>query len=221
MELKKNPKANLENRKKNFFLLGLVVALAVVLISFEYKVFDVTASKLGELQLDIMEEEIIPISQTTPPPPPPPPPAPTTVIEIVDDEEEVEEVEIMDLEIDDDTEIEFVEPEEEVAEEEIFTIVEEMPEFPGGQAELFRYLGKSIRYPQMAQDAGITGTVFVTFVIDKAGKVKDARVLKGIKGGCDEEALRVVAAMPSWTPGKQRGKAVSVQYNLPIRFTLK
>ncbi|MFT5336845.1 MAG: protein TonB [Sphingobacteriales bacterium] len=221
MELKKNPKANLETRKKNFFLLGLVVALAVVLISFEYKVFERSATQMGELNLDIMEEEIIPISQTTPPPPPPPPPAPTTVIEIVDDEEEVEEIEIMDLEIDDDTEIEFVEPEEEVAEEEIFTIVEEMPEFPGGQSELFRYLGKSIRYPQMAQDAGITGTVFVTFVIDKDGKVKDARVLKGIKGGCDQEALRVVAAMPSWKPGKQRGKSVSVQYNLPIRFTLK
>ena len=153
---------------------------------------------------------------------PPPPPAPTTVLEIVEDDEDIEEVEIEDTEVEEDFEVEIIEePEEEVVEEQIFTIVEEMPSFPGGEEELFKYLGKSIKYPQMAADAGISGVVYVTFVVDKDGKVKDAKVLRGIGGGCDEEAIRVVKAMPPWKPGKQRGKAVKVQYNLPIRFTLK
>ena len=149
-------------------------------------------------------------------------PKPTTVLEIVEDDEDIEEVEIEDTEVEEDFEVEIIEePEEEVVEEQIFTIVEEMPSFPGGEEELFKYLGKSIKYPQMAADAGISGVVYVTFVVDKDGKVKDAKVLRGIGGGCDEEAIRVVKAMPPWKPGKQRGKAVKVQYNLPIRFTLK
>jgi protein TonB len=106
-------------------------------------------------------------------------------------------------------------------EPQIFTIVEEMPSFPGGEAELFKYLNKNVKYPQMAQDAGITGVVYLTFVVDENGKVKDPKVLRGIGGGCDEEAIRVVKSMPAWEPGKQRGKAVRVQYNLPIRFTLR
>jgi protein TonB len=112
-------------------------------------------------------------------------------------------------------------PVEVEAEPEIFTIVEEMPNFPGGEAKLFEYLGKNIKYPQMATDMGISGVVYVTFVVDENGKVKDPKVLRGIGGGCDEEALRVVRNMPPWEPGKQRGKAVRVQYNLPIRFTLR
>ena len=144
------------------------------------------------------------------------------MLEIVEDDEDIEEVEIEDTEVEEDFEVEIIEePEEEVVEEQIFTIVEEMPSFPGGEEELFKYLGKSIKYPQMAADAGISGVVYVTFVVDKDGKVKDAKVLRGIGGGCDEEAIRVVKAMPPWKPGKQRGKAVKVQYNLPIRFTLK
>ena len=222
MEVKKSNEANLEKKRRSFFWVGMVFSLAIVLMAFEYTVHEVTESNLGDLQLDMIEEEIVPISQLTPPPPPPPP-QPTTVIEIVDDEEEVEEeLEVLDLEVDQETEVEFVEmPEEEVTEEKIFTIVEEMPEFPGGQEALFKYLGKSIDYPQMAADAGIQGVVYVTFVVDNDGKVKGARVLKGIGGGCDEEALRVVNNMPKWSPGKQRGKSVKVQYNLPIRFTLR
>ena len=146
-----------------------------------------------------------------------------TVVEVEDedDEEEVEEVEMVDTEIKEDTKVEIIKREEVVEEEQIFTIVEDMPSFPGGEAELFKYLGKSIKYPQMAQDASISGVVYVTFVVGKDGKISDAKVLRGIGGGCDEEALRVVRAMPTWKPGKQRGKPVTVQYNLPIRFTLR
>jgi len=108
-----------------------------------------------------------------------------------------------------------------VVEVQIFTIVEEMPTFPGGEAELFKYLAKNIKYPQMASDAGISGVVYVTFVVGRDGKITDVKVLRGIGGGCDEEAVRVVKSMPPWKPGKQRGKPVTVQYNLPIRFTLR
>ncbi len=221
MENRKNPEVDLEKRKLSFGLLGLFVGVALTLVAFEWATFDERQSQLGALQLDNLEEEVIPPS-ATPPPPPPPPPAPTTVLEIVEDDEEIEEVEIEDTEVDEQTVVEIIEqPEETVEETQIFTIVEEMPQFPGGETELFKYLGKAIKYPQMAQDAGISGVVYVTFEVDKDGKVKDVKVLRGIGGGCDEEAIRVVKAMPKWSPGKQRGKPVRVQYNLPIRFTLR
>jgi len=222
MEIKKSEKANLEKQRFSFFLIGLAVSFAIVLLAFEWKQFESGPGDLAELQLDDEEEELIPITQQELPPPPPPPPAPT-VIEIVEDDEEIEEeIEIEETEIDEDTEIEIEEVPEEVAEEpQIFTIVEQMPKFPGGDAELYKFLGKNMKYPPMAKDAGIKGTVYVTFVVTETGAIKDAKVLRGIGGGCDEEALRVVKSMPNWTAGKQRGKPVRVQYNIPIKFTLK
>ena len=86
---------------------------------------------------------------------------------------------------------------------------------------MYKYLAENIKYPQMAKESGIQGRVFVTFVVERDGRVTDVRVLRGIGGGCDEEAIRVVAAMPKWAPGKQRGKPVRVQYNLPVKFTLQ
>jgi protein TonB len=223
MKSKKNSEVDIERKKPLLFHIGLVVSLAVVLIAFEWKTFDRTQSTLGQLKVDLEEEEMIPITKQEPPPPPPPPPPQTTIIEIVEDDEEIEEeLEIMDTEIDENTEIDIVEFVEEVVEEpEIFTIVEEMPSFPGGEAELFKYLGSNIKYPAMARDAGIQGIVYVTFVVKEDGKISDVRILRGVGGGCDEEAVRVVEKMPSWKPGKQRGKSVRVQYNLPIRFTLR
>ena len=220
MDLKKNPEVNVEKKKHLLFQVGLVTALAVILIAFEWKTFDRSVSSLGQLQVELEEEELIPITQQEPPPPPPPPQ--TTIIEIVEDDVELEEeLEIMETEIDEDTEIEIVEIAEEVYEEpEIFTIVEQMPSFPGGEAKLFQYLGENMKYPAMARDAGITGVVYVTFVVKEDGKIDGVRILRGVGGGCDEEAIRVVKSMPRWTPGKQRGKSVRVQYNLPIRFVL-
>lgn len=222
MEVKKNPDADIEKSKRPLALVGLVTALAVVLLAFEWASFDYVVADLGYFDEDVLEEEEIPISVQQNQPPPPPPPKPQLIIEIVDDEEEVEEeIEFEDTEVDQDTEIAELEEEEEVVEDEIFTIVETMPSFPGGDAALFKYLGQNVKYPQMAKDAGITGRVFVSFVIDKAGKVTSAKILRGIGGGCDEEALRVVKAMPNWSPGKQRGRAVRVEYRLPINFVLK
>ena len=95
-----------------------------------------------------------------------------------------------------------------------------MPGFPGGDVARMKYLRDNMKYPQMARESGIQGKVFVTFVVEKDGKVTDVRVLRGIGGGCDEEAIRVVKSMPKWNPGKQRGKPVRVQFNLPIIFKL-
>jgi TonB family protein len=102
----------------------------------------------------------------------------------------------------------------------VFTIVEVMPQFPGGEAEMLKFIQANIRYPKDAKEKKIQGRVYVNFVVDATGKITDARVIRGIGGGCDEEALRVVNLMPTWKPGTQDGKAVRVAYNLPFNFSL-
>ncbi len=115
-----------------------------------------------------------------------------------------------------------VEMEEEVASEpEIFTVVEEMPSFPGGDQELLRFMAENTKYPALARENGLQGIVLVTFVVDERGKIDKVQVLRGIGGGCDEEAIRVMQAMPRWKPGKYRGMPVRVQFNLPFRFTIR
>lgn len=229
MKAKKNPNVSLEQRKGSYFAVGLLFTLAAVFCMFEYRSYDEQIiESLKSVKINLIEEEVIPVSQETPPPPPPPPQA-TSQIEIVADEVIIEdELEIDDMEVEVDTEIDYVisdfnndDTEEEVIEEEIFTIVEEMPKFPGGIEALFSYLSKTLKYPAMAKDANIQGKVYVTFIVDRDGSIANAQVLRGIGGGCDEEAIKVVKSMPKWEPGKQRGKAVRVQYNLPINFILK
>lgn len=114
-----------------------------------------------------------------------------------------------------------VEPPQTVPEAEIFTVVEEMPSFKGGIKELYKYLSNNMKYPEQAKAKNIQGRVYVNFVVEKDGKVTNVNILRGIGGGCDEEAIRVVSSMPNWTPGKQRGENVRVSYNLPIKFALK
>jgi protein TonB len=122
-------------------------------------------------------------------------------------------------------EIEIVEEKPQVIEQkveaEIFTVVEEQPTYPGGEEARMRYLQENIKYPEEAKELGIQGRVFVTFVVEVDGSITDVRVLRGIGGGCDQEAIRVVKGMPKWVPGKQRGVPVRVQFNLPIKFTLQ
>lgn len=110
--------------------------------------------------------------------------------------------------------------EEEVAETEIFTVVETSPSFPGGDEERLKFLARNLNYPAEAREAAVQGTVYITFVVERDGSISDVRVLRGIGAGCDEEALRVIKMMPKWSPGKQRGKPVRVQFNMPIKFTL-
>lgn len=223
MEPKKTPKADLENKKRLFVQIGIIFALVVVFMAFEYKQYERQVVDLGVLDVDFIEEEDIPITRQETPPPPPPP-EPSTELIIVDDDVEIEEEFTIDTEADAFTVVEEFTPviiqEEEIEEEQIFTIVEDQPSFPGGDAALMKYLQENLKYPTMAREAGIQGTVFVTFVVERDGSITDVRILRGVGGGLDEEAIRVVQSMPSWTPGRQRGQAVRVQFNLPIRFVL-
>ncbi|OAV73066.1 hypothetical protein Barb7_03006 [Bacteroidales bacterium Barb7] len=111
--------------------------------------------------------------------------------------------------------------EEEESEQQIFTVVEKMPEFPGGQAALLKFLATSIKYPVIAQENGIQGRVTVSFVVNKDGSVVDAEVVRGVDPSLDKEALRVVGIMPKWSPGEQRGKPVRVKYTVPVTFRLQ
>lgn len=102
----------------------------------------------------------------------------------------------------------------------IFTVVEDMPSYPGGQGAMMKFLAANIKYPAQAKENGIQGRVFINFVVEADGKVSNVKLLRGIGGGCDEEAMRVVNAMPNWTPGKQDGEGVRVSFNLPVKFAL-
>lgn len=223
METKKSPKADLESKKRIFLQIGIALALLAVLVAFEWKQYERPEFDLGILDMEIIEEEEIPITRQEEPPPPPPP-EPSQELVIVDDDVEIDEEFIIDVEATIFTEVQEFRPiivqEEEVQEDVIFTVVEDQPAFPGGEEARIRYLSANINYPQMAREAGIQGTVFVTFVVERDGSVTDVRVLRGIGGGCDEEAVKVVANMPRWQPGRQRGQPVRVQFNMPIRFVL-
>ncbi len=226
MEVKKSPKADLENKKKIFMELGLVVALALVLISFEWSSKDDSTDQFQMVEEAQAEEEIIPITrqEEVKPPPPPPPPKVTDVLNIVDDDVELEEeLDIEDTEIDEDTEVDFdVSLEEEETEDApVFFIVEEMPQFPGGDTELRKFIAQSVKYPVIAQENGIQGRVYVQFVVGTDGAVQDVKVARGVDPNLDKEAIRVVKSMPKWKPGKQRGKAVKVSYTVPINFVLQ
>jgi len=228
MELKKNPKADLEKRRGLYLEIGLVVILAATLVAFEVKSYDSEEETAFQREVvEEVEEQIIQTDIVEPPPPPPPEvPEVTTLINVVDDEQKIENEFVVNAEVTEETKnVEItqvkVEEEEEVAEEPIFTVVESEPEFPGGMEALYKYLAQNIKYPQLARENGITGKVYVTFVVEKDGSIANPRILRDIGGGCGAEAIRVVKAMPKWSPGKQRGKAVRVQFNLPVNFNLK
>ncbi len=228
MEVKKSPKADLESKKIIFLQIGLVVALSVMLIAFEWTTVDVEIN-LGLVDQEMeVEEEIIPITRQDEIKPPDPPPAPqvTDILNIVDDDVELDDdLEILDTEMQQDFEIDYAQMtdygDEDREEGEIFIIVEEMPEFPGGQQALTEYLASSIRYPVIAQENGIQGRVYIQFVVNQDGAVTNATILRGVDPSLDREALRVVEAMPKWKPGRQRNRPVRVSYTVPINFVLQ
>ncbi|HKK10547.1 MAG TPA: energy transducer TonB [Bacteroidales bacterium] len=224
MELKKSPKTDLEKKKILFLQAGLIISLALVLTAFEWKSYKKQGNTLLPREISDVPEEMIPVTNTKPPPPPEPPKT-TTELNIVKNEIDVEDKIIIDAGAGQDTKIEQWRPqipdEKYVEDDKIFIVVEEDPGFPGGEQARMQYLANNIEYPQLARENRIQGTVYVTFVVEKDGSVTDVRVLRGIGGGCDQEAIEVVKNMPKWKPGKQRGKPVRVQFNMPIRFTLQ
>lgn len=229
MEIKKSPKADLEKGKTLGILMGMIVGLAVLFVGFEWSEREITIAQDDGVADIIAEEEIeITRPEDTPPPPPPPPPAPAVIEElnVVEDDVKLEDIEISSEDDANQAQQEaYVPPavveEEEESEQQIFTVVETMPEFPGGMGALMQYLAKSIKYPVIAQENGIQGRVTCTFVINKDGSIVDAQVLRGIDPSLDKEALRVINAMPKWSPGKQRGKPVRVKYTVPVTFRLQ
>ncbi len=209
-----------------FMQIGMIISLLIAWLAFEHKSYDKREIDPSLLNREVtIDEEMVEITkQDEQKPQPMEVPKQTTQLEIVQDDVEVEDIEInADVQQDEVIE-EYVAPEvveEEVVEQEIFKIVEEMPAFPGGEAKLMEYVAKNVKYPQIARETGVQGRVYVNFVVEPDGSVSNVSVLRGIGGGCDEEAIRVVKSMPKWKPGKQRGKAVRVSYMLPVNFKLQ
>jgi len=214
---RKKPDADLRNYHTVFLELGLLVTLIIFIIAVR---MDITSLGPDEYVIDEQEvvemEEIIQTRQIETPPPPPRPPVPVEVPndEIIDD---------VDIDISADLDLGGQlsmppppPPADDDDEEDFFVVVEDMPELIGGLGELQR----QIRYPEMARRAGIEGRVFIQFIVNERGEVEDPQVIRGIGGGADEEALRVVS-QARFTPGMQRGRPVRVQYSLPIFFRLQ
>lgn len=225
MKEKKSAKANLEDKRGLFIQIGMVVVLAIVYMAFEIKSYDaIVVEEIVRTEV-FEEEEMVEITQQERPPELPPPPQQPLIFHEVEDDVEVEDDIEIDAEADANTEIiEWTPPtveEETIEEEEIFEIVEQEPSYPGGDAARMKFLNENIKYPQMARETGIQGTVYVGFVVERDGSVTQVKILRGIGGGCDEEAMRVTKMMPKWNPGQQRGRSVRVSYRMPIKFTLQ
>lgn len=227
MQLKKSPKASLEDKTFTYVLIGFVFVLSVCYVALEWTEKEVTKYEVADT--DFLIEDEIEIQQTTQETPPPPPPPEIQTVEelvIVDDDKEVESVEI-NTEDDKNQEIVIQAPVEvkQDAEEDVdvvFVVVETMPEFPGGQQALFKYLSENVKYPVIAQENGIQGRVICQFVVNKDGAIVEVEVVRsGGDPSLDKEAVRVIKSMPKWKPGKQRGKPVRVKYTVPVNFRLQ
>lgn len=212
---RKKPQADLKRSYTVYLEAGMIIALVVMLTAVK---LNLETEPPTVVQLDEQEvveiEEIVQTKQIETPPPPPRPPVP---VEVPNDEIIEDEMIDLDAELDMDAPMDLPPPpEEEEEEEDFFVVVEEMPVLKGGMAEL----QASVRYPEMARRAGIEGRVTVQFIVNEQGKVENARVVRGIGGGCDEEALKAVQ-QAEFQPGMQRGRPVRVQYALSINFRLE
>ncbi|MCQ2131882.1 MAG: energy transducer TonB [Bacteroidaceae bacterium] len=236
MEIKKSKKADLEGQKSTSLLLGYICALGAMFAAFEWTTREYAETEpVKYVAYASPEEEVPPITQpifTAAPPPPAEAPQVAEIIDIVDNNEEIEEETIQTTE---DVNEAVSGPSAPVAtgpvapigpvevdggEDEIFQVVEQMPQFPGGDAALMQYLSKNIKYPASAQENNIQGRAIIEFVVNKDGSIVDPKVVKSLDKACDQEAMRVIKAMPKWKPGMQRGKPVRVKYTVPVAFRL-
>lgn len=231
MEAKKSKKAAIENQRGSWLMMGLIVALAFMFVSFEWTQHDVRVATISSADDPIFVTELVPITfpdEKKLEPPPPVVKSVTDLFTIVDDDIEVDED--VSIVADDMTynnkpvEGVFVPPveiEEKVVEDEIYVAVEKMPEFPGGSAQLLKYLASHIKYPTISQEMGTDGRVIVQFVVDKDGSITSPEVVRSVDPYLDKEALRVICTMPKWKPGEQNGKKVRVKYTVPVTFKLQ
>ena len=215
----------LQNRRFSFFLVGLIVSLGMVLSAFEYRQSEPVPLPVCPIDLDLLEAEQIPVVVKRPRPKRKTEPIATTIVDafiprkdvsIPDTEPEPSLPDVPDLDMP--TFIDEPLPDEEPVP---MTRLELYPQFPGGEKALFAYLRQNLNYPQPAADASIQGKVYISFVVGKDGRITDVKVERGIGGGCDEEALRVVREMPDWKPGMQNGYAVATRFYMPVSFVLR
>lgn len=230
MEVKKTPKADLENKKLLFREIGLIIALAVVLLAFEWTTAEKAETVNLSVDAQVVEEEYIPVTQQEQAPPPEAPKIPvlSDIIDIVDDDIVVTDNLFIDMEDDASIGVEIMDyvavvEEEEVEEEAIpFALVEEKPKFQGGDANDFsRWVNSKLVYPEIAKENGVQGRVTLQFTVYTDGSVRDVKVLRGVDASLDKEAVRIVSMSPKWTPGKQRERPVKVTYTFPVLFQLR
>ena len=237
MQPKKNEKADLSKNSSLYFVIGLSIILLISWQAIEWKTYDKSLYGYEALDVEEDDDEEIPITEqlkTPPPPPPPPPPAPE-VIEVVEDEEEVEETVIESTETNEDeiVEVEEVEIEEDFEDVDVpFAVIEDVPIFPGCekvakserrncfQEKMNTHIRKNFRYPEIAQEMGIQGRVYVNFIIAKDGSISNIR-MRGPDKNLEAEAQRIISKLPQMTPGKQRGRPVRVPFSIPITFRLQ
>ena len=237
MQPKKNHKADLRKNSSLYFVIGLSVILFISWQAIEWKTYDKNQYDYESLNVEDDDDEEIPITEqlkTPPPPPPPPPPAPE-VIEIVQDEEEVEETVIESTETSNDEIIEVDDVDIEEEDEDInipFAIIEDVPIFPGCekvskdkrrdcfQDQMNKHIKRNFQYPEIAQEMGIQGRVYVSFIIDKDGSINNI-TMRGPDQNLEKEAQRIISKLPQMIPGKQRGRAVRVPFSIPITFRLQ
>ena len=229
MEIKKSKKADLKNWKLFFTECGFIFALLVVFFAFEWTSKEKKTSLLDDVNQEIIEEEMVPITQETPPPPPEINKIPvlSDQIDIVDDEIKVDD-NILNLEDDANLGVEIMDyveqVEEEVVEEEAipFQLVEQKPSFNGGDANEFsKWVNGKLVYPEIAKENGVQGRVMLQFTVNTDGSVSNVKVLRGVDASLDKEAVRVVSSSPKWKPGRQRDRAVKVTYTFPVIFQLR
>jgi protein TonB len=228
MEPKRTTKTDLESKRIVYFQIGLIMALSLSLLAFEWKQYEradiILVDRYGT---EIFEDVIIPTKQQIEPPAPKPFPQ-ISILQIVDNNFDVGEDPVINVEIDPASPVpEYLPPEIVLPKEEllpndfIFKGSEIQPSFPGGETARIMYLLDNLKYPDIARNSGINGPVYLTFVVEPDGSISNIEILRGIGGGCDEEAIRVVQNMPNWIPGKQNGRPVRVQLSMCIKFSLK
>ena len=225
---KKTDKGNLENKRTLFLLLGFVVVLGLVYAGFELFASEDKAPGFtisDDDFIEVKDEDVIATDQPPPPPPEPQQQQQAVVLNIVEDNIKVstdfdfgQDVFEDDVVEEFDDVVEVVEDESETAPPVYFT--EEMPEYPGGMEALNSFLSKEIQYPEVARNNGITGTVLVEFVVERDGRVSNAKVKVPLYPDCDKEAVRGIMAMPKWKPGKNMGKPVRCFYQVPVTFRM-
>ena len=235
MQIKKNPNVDVARNSSLYFAIGLALMVFLSYGAINYKVYDKSDLDLGKVNMDLLDEEEVPVTeQIVPPPPPPPPPPAPEVIEIVEDEEEIEETVIESTETDQEeiVEIEEVEIEEEYDDVDVpFAVIEDVPIYPGCegvkkserrncfQQQINKHIRKNFRYPDIAQEMGIQGRVYVSFIINKDGSIGNVR-MRGPDKNLEKEAARIINKLPRMTPGRQRGRPVRVPFSIPITFKL-